>query len=77
MSYNTGILLCLIIVLPLLILYWVLLVKAIVKMLEVGANNVLLAFALLCLIPVPFFPVAGVLILFVWRSHKKHLSATG
>ena len=65
----------LIVFLGLLVLYLVLIVRAIIQMLRYGASNVLLAFSFISLVPFPFILILGIMILIIWRYHKKDLLA--
>jgi hypothetical protein len=56
----------------LLVIYYILLVRAILEMLRRNVNPILLTFAFGSLIPIPPFIVLGVLILIIWNSHKKN-----
>ena len=56
----------------LLVIYYILLVRAILEMLRRTANPILLTFAFGSLIPIPPFIVLGVLILIIWNIHKKN-----
>ena len=60
-------------VLGVLVLYYVLLVQAILQMLRSKANQVLLTFALLSLVTIPPVFLLGVSILIIWHLHKKDL----
>ena len=61
-----------IVALPLMVIYYVFLVRAILEMLRRTANPILLTFAFGSLIPIPPVIVLGVLILIIWNSHKKN-----
>ena len=63
----------LLILLGLLVVYYVLLVRSILEMLRVNAHSVLLVFSFLSLIPVPFILILGILIIIIWRLHRKTL----
>ncbi len=80
MSHVIGanlvwIVLALLIVLGLLVLYLVLIGRAVIQMLRHDVSPVLLTFAFLALIPLPPVLVLGVVILIVWHYHKKDLLA--
>jgi len=62
-----------IIALPLVVLYYVLLVRAILEMLPRKANTVLLAFSVLAVIPIPPLLILGVLMIIIWKIHKGTL----
>jgi len=57
----------------LLILYYVLLVRAILEMLKLDANKVLLGFCFVALIPVPPFILMGVVLMVIWNIHRREL----
>ncbi len=59
------------------VVYLVLMLRAVVDMLRHDVQGVFLAFALLALIPFPPFMVLGITILIIWRQHKKDLLARG
>ena len=61
----------LLVLLGLLVIYYVLLVKSILEMLRVNAHSILLVFSFLALIPVPFIVILGILIIIIWRLHRK------
>jgi hypothetical protein len=63
------------IVLGLLVLYLVLVGRAVIQMLRHDVSPVLLTFAFLALIPFPPVLVLGIMILIVWRYHKRDLLA--
>ena len=58
-----------------LIVYLVLLVRAIIDMLRYDVHGVLLTFAFLALIPFPLILVMGIMILIIWHYHKKDILA--
>ncbi len=63
-----------IVFLGLLVLYYFLLVRAILEMLRHDANMVMMAFAFLALIPVPPLLILGIVIVIIWHIHKKSLT---
>ena len=65
--------LALVMVLGLLVLYLVLVGRAVIQMLRHDVSPVLLTFAFLALIPLPPAIVLGIVILIVWHHHKKDL----
>ncbi len=78
MSHVIGanlvwIVLALLIVLGLLVLYLVLVGRAVIQMLRHDVSPVLLTFAFLALIPFPPVLVLGIMVLIVWHYHKKDL----
>ena len=65
----------LLVLIGLLILYYVLIVKAIIQMLQYKVSTVLLTFGFLSLIPFPIILVLGVMILIIWHHHKKDIQS--
>ena len=65
----------LLVLIGLLILYYVLIVKAIIQMLQYKVSTVLLTFGFLSLIPFPLILVLGVMILIIWHHHKKDIQS--
>lgn len=57
--------------LALLVLYYSLLIKAIIEMLNMKSNTVLLTFAFIA--SALLFFVLGIVVLIVWSKHKKTL----
>jgi hypothetical protein len=57
------------------ILYLVLMVRAVIDMLRYDAHRVLLTFAFLALIPFPLILVMGIMVLIIWHYHKKDILA--
>ena len=76
-SYLTLIVSGAVVLLALLVLYYSLLVKAILQMLGRETNSVLLFFSFLALVPSPFTIVAGILIMIIWKLHKRTLAPAG
>ena len=60
-----------ILMLVLLVIYYVLLARAVLDMLRRKANTVLLVFAMLALIPFPPFIILGVLVLIIWTVYGR------
>ncbi len=58
-----------------LILYLVLMVRAVIDMLRYDTNGVLLTFAFLALIPFPPIVVMGIMVLIIWHYHKRDILA--
>ena len=58
-----------------LILYFVLLVRAVIDMLRHDVHGVLLTFAFLSLIPFPPILIMGIMILIIWHHHKRDILA--
>ncbi|MDA2938752.1 hypothetical protein MYX75_10885 [Acidobacteria bacterium AH-259-A15] len=63
-----------IVVLGLLVLYYVLLARAVLEMLRRDANMVLMTFSFLALIPLPPFLILGILIIIIWNIHNRSAS---
>ncbi len=57
------------------VVYLVLMARAIIEMLRSDAHGVFLTFAFLALIPVPPFLVLGVMVLIIWHYHKRDILA--
>ncbi len=57
------------------IVYLVLMARAIIEMLRYDVHGVLLTFAFLALIPFPPFVVMGIMILIIWHYHKNDILA--
>ena len=57
------------------ILYLVLLVRAIIEMLRYDVHGVVLTFAFLALIPIPFIVIMGIMVLIIWHYHKRDILA--
>jgi hypothetical protein len=57
------------------IIYLVLMVRAIIDMLRYDVQGVLLTFAFLALIPFPLILIMGVMVLIIWHHHKKDILA--
>jgi hypothetical protein len=66
----------LLVLLGLIILYYVLLVRAILQMLGREMNTVLLVFAFLSLLFTPFTLIMGIMVLIIWKLHKKQVPET-
>ena len=58
-----------------LVVYLVLMVRAIIDMLRHDAHRVLLTFAFLSLVPLPPLVIMGILILIIWHYHKRDIVA--
>ncbi len=65
----------LLVVIGALILYLVLMVRAIIDMLRHHAHGVLLTFAFVALIPLPPTLVMGIMVLIIWHYHKRDILA--
>ena len=57
------------------ILYLVLMVRAVIDMLRYDTHGVLLTFAFLALIPFPPILVMGIMVLIIWHYHKRDILA--
>ena len=60
-----------VLILVLLVIYYVLLVRAVLDMLRRKANTALLVFAMLGLIPLPPLIILGVLMIIIWTLHRR------
>ncbi len=65
-----------ILMLILLVIYYVLLVRAVLDMLRRKANTPLLVFAMLGLIPLPPLMILGVLMIIIWTLHERTWAKT-
>jgi hypothetical protein len=65
----------LVIVLGLLVLYFVLLVRALVEMLRLEAPSVMIVFTYISLIPFPLLLILGILNLIIWHYVRQDLMA--
>ncbi|MFH1570713.1 MAG: hypothetical protein ABIL09_22165 [Gemmatimonadota bacterium] len=63
------------VLIAIILVYYFLLVPRIQQMLDLKASPVLLAFALIALIPVPPLVVLGVLVMIIWDGHRMTLAA--
>jgi len=57
------------------VVYLVLMVRAIIDMLRYDVPGVLLTFAFLALIPFPLILIMGIMLLIIWHYHKKDILA--
>jgi hypothetical protein len=57
------------------IVYLVLMARAIIEMLRYEVHGVLLTFAFLALIPFPLILVMEIMILIIWHYHKRDIRA--
>lgn len=55
------------------VVYLVLMVRAIIDMLRYDVHGVLLTFAFLALIPFPLILIMGITILIIWHYHKQDI----
>ncbi len=62
-----------IVFLGLLVLYYFLLVRAILEMLRQDTNMVMMTFSFLALVPAPPLLILGIVIIIIWHIHKKSL----
>ena len=67
----------LLVLLGLIILYFVLLIRAIIQMLRYNVSSVLLVFSFISLIPFPLILILGIMILIIWHYHKKDILSKG
>jgi hypothetical protein len=58
-----------------LVVYLVLMVKAIIDMLRHDAHSVILTFAFLALVPLPPLVIMGILVLIIWHFYKRDVLA--
>jgi predicted transporter len=58
-----------------LVVYLVLMVRAIIDMLRYDVHGVLLTFAFLALVPFPLILVMGIMVLIIWHYHKRDILA--
>ncbi len=58
-----------------LVVYLVLIVRAIIDMLRYDVHGVLLTFAFLALVPFPLIVVMGIMVLIIWHYHKRDILA--
>ena len=58
-----------------LVVYLILVIRAIIAMLRYDVNTVLIIFAFLALIPFPLFLIMGIMVLIIWHYHKKDILA--
>ena len=65
----------LLLLITLLVVYLVLIVRAVIDMLRYDVHGVLLTFAFLALIPFPLILIMGIMILIIWHYHKKDILA--
>ncbi len=57
-----------------LVLYYFLLVRAILEMLRQDTNMVMMTFSFLALVPVPPLLLLGIAVIIIWHIHKKSLT---
>jgi uncharacterized BrkB/YihY/UPF0761 family membrane protein len=55
------------------VVYLVLMVRAVIDMLRYDVHGVLLTFAFLALIPFPLIMIMGIMVLIIWHYHKKDI----
>ena len=55
------------------VVYLVLMVRAVIDMLRYDVHGVLLTFAFLALIPFPLILIMGIMVLIIWHYHKKDI----
>jgi hypothetical protein len=66
----------LVVLVALLILYYVLLVRALVEMIRLDASGVMIVFTYLSLIPFPLLLILGILNLIIWHFVRADMMAT-
>ena len=71
----TTLVVALVVLSGLLILYFVLLVRALVEMIRLGAPGVVIVFTYISLIPFPLLLILGILNLIIWRFVRTDLMA--
>lgn len=59
-----------------LLIYYILMSRAILQMLRMEVNQVLLVFSFIALLPFPPFVVGGVVIFIIWNVYKAGLTQT-
>ena len=65
----------LLVLIGIVVIYFVLVVRAIIDMLRYDVHGVLLTFAFLALIPFPLILIMGIMILIIWYYHKRDILA--
>ena len=65
----------LLLLIALVVVYLVLMVRAVIEMLRYDVHGVLLTFAFLALIPFPLILIMGIMVLIIWHYHKKDILA--
>ena len=63
------------VLLAIVVVYLVLMVRAVIEMLRYDVPGVLLTFAFLALIPFPPILIMGIMVLIVWHYHKIDILA--
>ena len=63
----------LLLLIALVVVYLVLMVRAVIDMLRYDVHGVLLTFAFLALIPFPLILIMGIMVLIIWHYHKKDI----
>ncbi|MDP6787320.1 MAG: hypothetical protein QF830_08775 [Rhodospirillales bacterium] len=71
----TTLVVALVVLSGLLILYFVLLVRALVEMIRLGAPGVVIVFTYISLIPFPLLLILGILNLIIWHFVRRDLMA--
>ena len=74
-SSLAGVIPILVVLLGALILYLVLMARAVIQMLRHDVHGVLLTFAFLAMIPFPPILVMGIMVLIVWHYHERDILA--
>lgn len=65
----------LLVVIAVVVVYLVLMGRAIIDMLRYDVHGVFLTFAFLALIPFPIILIMGIMVLIIWHYHKKDILA--
>ena len=65
----------LLLLIALVVVYLVVMVRAVIDMLRYDVHGVLLTFAFLALIPFPLILIMGIMVLIIWHYHKKDILA--
>lgn len=72
-GYLAVVIPILLVLIGLVVLYYVLLIRAVLQMLRKEAPNVLVTFAFIALVPIPFALLLGIAVLIIWHYLKKDL----
>ena len=57
----------------LIVLYYVLMIRALLEMFRLNAHTVLVVFTYLSVIPFPLFLILGIINLIIWRYYRRDL----
>ena len=72
MDFSTALVICSVI-LVVLIIYYVLLVRALREMMRLDARGIIIVFTYISLIPIPPLLILGILNLIIWHLVRKDL----